>query len=213
MIVATVDHGWRIRDFTPEAVELLGWDPQERGAALVSTVHPDDVPQLLLIIGRSSAERHAAEARLRVRAADGSWPTLHCQVSPLCDHRPPRLAVALWPSPPTGRVDPGPGQPARLERLLRQIALEVQTAGLLDATVSGEWSDNPALRDLSPKQWEVLSRLARGQRVPNIARDMYVTDSTVRNHLSAIFQKVGVHSQAELLARLRQGVAAPENGD
>jgi DNA-binding CsgD family transcriptional regulator len=213
MIVATVDHGWRIRDFTPDAAELLGWNPEERGTALVSTVHPDDVPQLLLIIGKSSAERRAAEARLRFRASDGTWPTLHFQVSPLCDHSPPRLAVALWPPASAGRVDRGPGQPVRLERLLRQIALEVHTAGLLDPAVAGEWSSDPALRTLSPKQWEVLTRLARGERVPNIARDMHVSDSTVRNHLSAIFQKVGVHSQAELLASLRQGGGAPGNGD
>jgi DNA-binding CsgD family transcriptional regulator len=30
-----------------------------------------------------------------------------------------------------------------------------------------------------------------------------VSQSTVRNHLSSIFRKVGVHSQSELLRRLR----------
>jgi DNA-binding NarL/FixJ family response regulator len=62
----------------------------------------------------------------------------------------------------------------------------------------------PALSDLSARQWEVISRLARGERVSTIAADMYLSQSTVRNHLSAIFRKVGVHSQRELLALLRR---------
>jgi DNA-binding CsgD family transcriptional regulator len=41
--------------------------------------------------------------------------------------------------------------------------------------------------------------------VPAVARDLYVSQSTVRNHLSAIFHLFGVHSQAELLALLRAG--------
>jgi DNA-binding CsgD family transcriptional regulator len=32
---------------------------------------------------------------------------------------------------------------------------------------------------------------------------MYLSKSTVRNHLSVVYGKFGVHSQAELLAKLR----------
>jgi DNA-binding NarL/FixJ family response regulator len=42
-----------------------------------------------------------------------------------------------------------------------------------------------------------------GERVPSIAAELYVTQSTVRNHLSSVFSKLGVHSQAELLRQLR----------
>jgi DNA-binding CsgD family transcriptional regulator len=45
-------------------------------------------------------------------------------------------------------------------------------------------------------------RLVRGERVPTIARDLFLGQSTVRNHLSAMYRKVGVRSQPELLARL-----------
>ena len=60
---------------------------------------------------------------------------------------------------------------------------------------------NSATTALSPRQREVISRLVRGERVATIAADeMYSSQSTVRNHLSAIFHKVRVHSQNELLA-------------
>lgn len=45
--------------------------------------------------------------------------------------------------------------------------------------------------------------MLRGERVPGIARDLFISASTVRNRPTAIFAKVGVHSQEELLARLR----------
>jgi len=61
----------------------------------------------------------------------------------------------------------------------------------------------PATAELSPRQWEIASRLVQGDRVATIATEMYLSQSTVRNHLSAIFQKFGVHSQPELLALWR----------
>ena len=73
------------------------------------------------------------------------------------------------------------------------------------------WSD-PALRELSQRQLEILRRLLRGERVPMIARDLFLSQSTVRNHLSAIYRRLGVHSQAELLARLLPRWRGTANG-
>jgi DNA-binding NarL/FixJ family response regulator len=71
----------------------------------------------------------------------------------------------------------------------------------------------PALRDLTSRQWEIITRLLRGERVPTIASHMYLSQSTVRNHLASIFRKVGVHSQPELLEYLRAkgGTESPGN--
>jgi DNA-binding CsgD family transcriptional regulator len=72
------------------------------------------------------------------------------------------------------------------------------------------WAPEPALpHDLSRRQLEILRRLVRGERVPTIALELSVSQSTVRGHLSAIYRSLGVHSQSELLARLMaNGVAA-----
>lgn len=40
---------------------------------------------------------------------------------------------------------------------------------------------------VSPRQWEVLPRVMQGERVPDIARDLFVSLSTVR-HLSISLQ-------------------------
>jgi DNA-binding NarL/FixJ family response regulator len=59
------------------------------------------------------------------------------------------------------------------------------------------------MSELSGRQLEIATRLIRGERVATIAAELFVTHSTVRNHLSAIFQKFGVHSQSEFLALWR----------
>ena len=61
------------------------------------------------------------------------------------------------------------------------------------------------IEQLSSRQIEILKRLLGGERVPAIARELFVSQSTVRNHLSHIYQRVGVHSQEELLSTLRKG--------
>jgi DNA-binding NarL/FixJ family response regulator len=46
--------------------------------------------------------------------------------------------------------------------------------------------------------------LLEGRRVASIAAELYVSQSTVRNHLSSIFSKFGVHSQAQLVRQLAE---------
>lgn len=59
------------------------------------------------------------------------------------------------------------------------------------------------LNELTTRQWEILTLLLQGKRVPTIAREPYISQSTVRNHPSAMFKKFQVHSQPELLEALR----------
>lgn len=67
----------------------------------------------------------------------------------------------------------------------------------------------PAEALLSSREREVLGLLAAGLRVPTIARRLFISQHTVRNHLKAIFRKVGVASQAELMEYLRADDGRP----
>jgi DNA-binding CsgD family transcriptional regulator/PAS domain-containing protein len=202
-----VDHDWRFIEMSADAADLFDWDVRGgRGTPLQAIVHPDDVAVLLLTLGRSGADRRAAATRLRVRATGGGWAAVRLAVSPLCDHNPSRFAVALWFLPPGEDAEPAADRASRLEDHLWRIAVEVQAAQINDPPRSGQsWWADPALRGLSRRQSEILRRLTQGQRVAVIARELFLNESTVRNHLSAIYRKVGVHSQSELLARLMPG--------
>ena len=61
--------------------------------------------------------------------------------------------------------------------------------------------------NLSSRQIEILRRMLGGQRVKNVAQELFLSQSTIRNHLSAIYQRFGVHSQTELLNLLRKRAA------
>ncbi len=93
---------------------------------------------------------------------------------------------------------------ASLERRLWRIAREFEATGMLSnvATVADP-SSMPGVDELSPRQWEVLTRLLHGERVPRIADELFLSQSTVRNHLADMFKKMGVHSQEELLDLFR----------
>jgi DNA-binding CsgD family transcriptional regulator/PAS domain-containing protein len=93
---------------------------------------------------------------------------------------------------------------AELELHLRRIGAEVRAAGVLGAASAPLLQDHPELGQLSARQWEILNRLVDGQRVPTIANELFISQSTVRNHLSMIYRRFGVHSQVELLQRMRQ---------
>jgi DNA-binding NarL/FixJ family response regulator len=61
-------------------------------------------------------------------------------------------------------------------------------------------SDQDGLGSLSAREREVLNLLARGRSNRNIAQELFITNKTVKNHLSRIYEKIGVHSRAEAIA-------------
>ena len=211
--VGITDGAWRIEQVSRDIHSIIGTSSEACiGHSLLDLIHPDDVADL-----RSSGGRvlEAATSRqLRLRRSNGSWVEVCMLTAPIKGERPVRQAFALvGPPPPLGAAEV---RLVELELRLRQIGAEVRAAGLLgDMESMPRTEEFPQLAQLTSRQWEVLVRLLRGDRVSTIARDLFVGQSTVRNHLSTIFQLFGVHSQAELLALLRGGVKAPrgEQGD
>ena len=61
---------------------------------------------------------------------------------------------------------------------------------------------------LSPREREIAGLLMKGNRPTEIAGALHLSVHTVRNHLRLVYRKLGVHSQIELLARLRESRGA-----
>jgi DNA-binding CsgD family transcriptional regulator len=70
---------------------------------------------------------------------------------------------------------------------------------------------HPFLDELSEREHEVLAHLMAGSRVPTIAEKLFISPNTVRNHLKAIYRKLDVSSQNELIERVR-GLEDPADG-
>lgn len=60
-----------------------------------------------------------------------------------------------------------------------------------------------SLDELTPREREILEIVARGLNNYEIAARLRISEKTVRNHVSAIFSKLGVNSRAQAVARAR----------
>ncbi|RAY15669.1 hypothetical protein DPM19_07735 [Actinomadura craniellae] len=69
-------------------------------------------------------------------------------------------------------------------------------------------------RFLTPREREVLTRLARGESTAALAKAMGVTRSTARSHVQSVLTKLGVHSQREAVVEAaRHGLVSVETGE
>jgi DNA-binding NarL/FixJ family response regulator len=68
---------------------------------------------------------------------------------------------------------------------------------------AGDRAGPAALPELSVRERQVLDLLADGVSNAAIAGRLYLSQKTVANHLSAIFQKLGVSSRGEAIVRAR----------
>lgn len=64
---------------------------------------------------------------------------------------------------------------------------------------------------LSPRETEVFYLLLRGRSRAYIAKDLVVTEETVKTHIKGIYQKAGVHTKQDLIDRV-ENVIGSESG-
>lgn len=60
--------------------------------------------------------------------------------------------------------------------------------------------EDNAMVKLSPRQLEILSSVAQGQSNSDIAKQFGLSEITIKKHLSAIFENLGVANRAEAVA-------------
>ncbi|AGA34352.1 Nitrate/nitrite response regulator protein [Thioalkalivibrio nitratireducens DSM 14787] len=98
-------------------------------------------------------------------------------------------------------------EPSELVEALEQIiqgetVVAPRLAQLLVRALQGQpdavEDDEPGPFDaLTPREGEILSLLAEGQSNKVIARNLGISDGTVKLHVKAILRKLGVHSRVE----------------
>jgi two-component system nitrate/nitrite response regulator NarL len=96
-------------------------------------------------------------------------------------------------------------EPDELVGALRDIenGKNVVAQDLTDALarmVQGEASvadEEGPFSELTPREMEILCLLAEGQSNKLIARNLGISDGTVKLHVKAILRKLGIHSRVE----------------
>jgi len=168
----------RVTAWSVGAVELLGYPADSMiGRPLASIAVVPATPTRVADMRQEvlAGAEIVAENR-RLRCADGRTIEVETTVFPLLDAagRVTRVDLLFTPVPDGAGMEREVDQRDRIDRLT--------TAHRLDAT-----------------EVRILELLGHGHRVPTIARRLHLAPGTVRNRLSALYAKVGVTSQVELI--------------
>jgi PAS domain S-box-containing protein len=208
LVLGTVHGDWVIGHISTDVTDLLGYQPDALlGRSALELVHPSDVAKLREHAGLSRQLPGGTYGQVRFAAASGGWVPCRILLQPLAGQDDDGWAFAV--SPVAGDRVSDKARVRELEDRLRRVAREVSASGVVSLVTTVPTSlELPELHELTPREYEIVVRLASGERVSTIARGLFLSESTVRNHLTAVYRKFGLRSQGELLMRLRSPDAA-----
>jgi DNA-binding NarL/FixJ family response regulator len=86
--------------------------------------------------------------------------------------------------------------PAMTERLFRRLR--------------GDEPDDPLLARLSPQERTILEHIAEGKTNRQIAEEMFLAEKTVKNYVSNMLAKLGMHRRSEAAAYMARVAASNE---
>ncbi len=88
----------------------------------------------------------------------------------------------------------------------RFCAVVNEFLGIANAGTPGPRASSPAVfASLTARERKVLAQVARGLANAEIASALFISEKTVRNHLTSIFGKLGVDSRARAIVMARDG--------
>jgi len=116
----------------------------------------------------------------------------------------------VWVNQSTLVVRVGPGEEDQwVVHLFRDITHQRRVEELVDLLTQREGfgSGPSAAQPLTRREREVLGMLAQGMDTQAIARALFLSTATVRNHVQNLMRKLGAHTRAEAVARaLKEGL-------
>ena len=205
VVLGTLDAEWRVDRVTADVTTLLGYEPEQVvGSPFLAAVHPGDVAELLSGLGHAVRSGRSVIVRVRLRGRDGGWRWCRACLASMADAA--AFAFVLTPALlPAATTD----ESVQLREHLRRIGYEIQASRLLPEAVDlPKAAELPAMQRLTSRELQIVGALSKGRRSSEIARELSLAPSTVRNHLASVYRKLGVTSQISLLATLRGGEPA-----
>jgi PAS domain S-box-containing protein len=168
---------------TPEGVEQL--------------VYPDDRRRLRAAIERALAERSSFACDYRAVRSDGRVRTLHSRGEVIVNGSgEPVRVVGIVQDVSDAKLAQDALHSTSLE--LERRALELQRLALQ----AGNSSPRPPHAPLSSRQMEILRLIADGRTSGQIAKQLFLTEGTVKWHVKQILAKTGSANRAEAVARV-----------
>lgn len=129
------------------------------------------------------------------------------------DSRRPAVVAISPPATGTGvrrALDAGAAALVFDTELERALATTVRAVAIGQAVVPRELRASISAPVLSHRENQVLALVRTGLTNAEIAERLYLAESTIKSHLSSIFDKFGVRSRKEVAAALADAERAPE---
>lgn len=99
-----------------------------------------------------------------------------------------------------------------LENLVKAIKNVYKGTTMINPRISRKLlklitSDPKSSNELTPRELDILREIARGKSNKEIAEELYLSESTVKSHISHIFQKLNIKTRAEaVLYAVKNGI-------
>jgi DNA-binding NarL/FixJ family response regulator len=198
-------------DFTPERIKVLIADDHPLIIAGIRRTieHVDDMevvgearsgPELMQLVDRRRPDLvlmdlkmpgcDGVEAILRIRQR---WPDVKCVVLSACDDRPTidaalQAGASAYVLKSAHTVD--------IASVLRQASSGAVFHAPAHAQVAPGATEAPHSPALTGRERSILSAVASGMTTSAISKDLWISEHTIKFHLTNIYRKLGVTNRA-----------------
>jgi DNA-binding CsgD family transcriptional regulator len=204
-VIGSTDARLMVDRVSSEAFESLGYRAQEIiGTSFLALIVPDDIADVLLALAQTS--KHKEGVTLRVGVVGADLVPVTCQLVLLPLKPAPSCAFALLIED-----SDGPADERAIADLITRLGRRIRSAMASQAVASAPMRFDVDLAPLGSRDLEIVTQLVAGDRVSAIAKRLFLSEGTIRNHLSSVFGKLGVSTQQELIELLRAAPAADVN--
>lgn len=197
-VIGSTDARLMIDRVSSEVLHTLGYQvAQLIGTSILALVAPEDVPKLLGALAETSQNNEGVT--LRVGLINAELVSVSCQLVLLPLTPAPSCAFALL----TEQSDSGPADGRAVAEMITRLGQGIRGAMTSQAAATTPLRPDVDLTHLSSRELSVVMSLMAGHRVAAIAKLEFLSEGTIRNHLSIVFAKLGVKTQRELIELLR----------
>lgn len=96
----------------------------------------------------------------------------------------------------------------RLTQLMSQAGTGVKTSMETETENTNEGDKSPNLsnlaRDITQREQEICTLMVEGLTNKQIAQKLYISEGTVKNYISNIYDKTGIHDRVKLIVALKE---------